>query len=144
MKTRKNISVDLDQTLIYTELPDGEWIKKGICNLQPIKEVLGYLCERSLRNYDIHLISFRGEDDREEVQSFIQKYNIPIKSITLTNGSDKTPIMLSLRSELHIDDRIDILQKAQEKNIQGLLVCGGQHENNPDASKFEIIKVKYE
>ena len=144
MKKRKNISVDFDQTLVYTELPDGQWIKKGICNLNPIKEVLGYICEKSLRNYDVHLITFRGEDDREEVESFVKKHNIPIKTITFTNGSDKTPIMLSLRSELHIDDRIDILQKAKQRGIKCLLVCGGQHDNKPEASEFEIIKVKYD
>jgi hypothetical protein len=141
---KKSVTFDFDLTLADTTTSWNGWIHMGSDGpLTPIKESIKLLFDKHREGYDIHIVSFREDKHKKEMEDFVKEYNLPIKSITCTGGKSKTPILVSLRSELHIDDDIATLINAQTKNIQCLLVDGGQHENNTSASLFEKIKVKY-
>jgi phosphoglycolate phosphatase-like HAD superfamily hydrolase len=141
--SNKTITVDFDLTLADTTTSWNGWIHMGTDGpLTPIKQVHDLVKEKSSQGYDVHIVTFREEKDKQEVIDFVKEHNLPIKSVICTAGKDKTPILQALRSELHIDDFLETIMLAELKGIKGLLVDHGQHKNNSSAELFEKIIIQ--
>lgn len=139
---KKCISVDFDETLAKTDTCWNGWIHMGAGSISPIPEVIDFVREKHSEGYEIHIVTFRPEEHRQEVVDFVKLYDLPIKEIHCTAGKDKTPTLLNIKSELHVDDFIETLVLAEQKGIKCLLVDAGQHENNSTAMLFDRIKIK--
>jgi phosphoglycolate phosphatase-like HAD superfamily hydrolase len=114
----------------------------GAGNIIPIPEVFDFVKNKHSEGYELHIVTFRNEEHRQEVVDFVKLHDLPIKDVHCTSGKDKTPKLLELNSELHVDDFVETLVLAQLKGVRGLLVDAGQHENNSTADLFERLYVK--
>jgi hypothetical protein len=139
---KKCITVDFDETLAKTNTCWNGWIHMGAGTISPIPEVIEFVRQKHNDGHEIHIVTFRSEEHRQEVIDFVKEHKLPIKEIHCTEGKDKTPFLLNIGSQLHIDDFVETLVLAQLKGIPGLLVDSGQHENNSSAKLFKCIKVK--
>jgi hypothetical protein len=61
------------------------------------------LLQLSKQGYIIYIVTSRGEVHRSGVESFVKKYNLPIKEIICTGG-DKGDTLVLLGSSIHFDD----------------------------------------
>jgi FMN phosphatase YigB (HAD superfamily) len=139
----KTITVDFDLTLADTSTSWNGWIHLGSDGpLTPIKKVHDLVRDKAAQGYEIHIVTFREEQHKQEILDFIKEYNLPIKSVICTAGKDKTPVLQALRSELHVDDFLETIMLAELKGIKGLLVDHGQHKNNSSAELFERIIIE--
>lgn len=139
---KKCITVDFDETLAKTDTCWNGWIHMGSGTLVPIPEIIELVREKHAEGHEIHIVTFRNEECKQEVLNFIKEHNLPVKEVHCTDGKDKTPTLLKLGSQLHIDDFVETLVLANAKGIECLLVDAGQHENNSTASLFECVKIK--
>ena len=139
---KKCITVDFDETLAKTDTCWNGWIHMGAGNIIPIPEVFDFVKNKHSEGYELHIVTFRSEEHRQEVVDFVKLHDLPIKDVHCTSGKDKTPKLLELNSELHVDDFVETLVLAQLKGVRGLLVDAGQHENNSTADLFERLYVK--
>ena len=139
--SKKRITVDFDETLAKTDTCWNGWIHMGAGNISPIPEVLDLVRQKHQEGYELHIVTFRSEEHRQEVVDFVKLHDLPIKDVHCTSGKDKTPKLLELNSELHIDDFVETLVLAQLKGIKGLLV-DAQHKNNSTAGLFERLHIK--
>lgn len=128
MKTFEVITVDFDFTLAE---PD----ENGI--LKPVERVVDFVKEKHKEGTKIHIVTFRHEKDRKEVEDFCEDLQIPYESIVCTASESKTPFLKELKSELHIDDDIQTLMMAHLAGIETLLVDWGQ--NNCTSRLFDKI-----
>jgi len=140
--SKKRITVDFDETLAKTDTCWNGWIHMGAGTISPIPEVLDLVKQKHSEGYELHIVTFRSEEHRQEVVDFVKLHDLPIKDVHCTSGKDKTPKLLELNSELHIDDFVETLVLAQLKGIKGLLVDAGQHKNNSSAGLFERLHIK--
>jgi hypothetical protein len=139
---RKCITIDFDETLAKTDTCWNGWMHLGAGTISPIPEVIEFVREKHSEGTEIHIVTFRSEEHRQEVIDFVKEHDLPVKEIHCTGGEDKTPILLKVGSELHVDDFVETLVLAQLKGIDCLLVDAGQHETNSTAKLFECIKIK--
>ena len=137
----KRITVDFDETLAKTETCWNGWIHMGAGAILPIPEIVNLVKQKHSEGYEVHVVTFRAEEHKKEVVDFIKQHDLPIKDVHCTSGKDKTPTLLKLNSQLHVDDFVETLVLAQLKGIRVLLVDAGQHENNSTAELFERIKI---
>ena len=140
--SKKCITVDFDETLAKTDTCWNGWIHMGAGTISPIPEVFELVRKKHREGYEIHIVTFRPEEHRKEVVDFVRMHELPIKDIHCTAGKEKTPKLLELNSELHIDDFVEALVLAQLKGIKCLLVDAGQHKNNSTADLFERLHIK--
>ena len=140
--SRKCITVDFDETLAKTDTCWNGWIHMGAGTISPIPEVIELVKKKHTEGYELHIVTFRTEEHRQEVVDFVKLHELPIKAIHCTGGKDKTPKLLELNSELHVDDFVETLVLAQLKGVKGLLVDAGQHGKNPTADLFDRLHVK--
>lgn len=125
---KKVISVDFDDTLAVTE--DGAW-HSG--NLVPVPRIIDFVKQKHSEGYEIHIVTFRDWRDKHEVESFCKAHKIPVKSIVCTEGTNKVPFLKQLKSELHIDDSVEVCTLCVMEKIDVLLVDWGQDEHNTTA-----------
>jgi hypothetical protein len=125
---KKVITVDFDDTLVVTE--DGAWYSK---NLVPIPRIIEYIKERNKEGSELHIVTFRNWQNKKEVESFCKAHQIPVKSIVCTEGTNKVPFLKQLKSDLHIDDSVEVCTLCVMANIDVLLVDWGQDEHNTTA-----------
>jgi hypothetical protein len=137
---KKVITVDWDDTLF--EDPAYKignlWAASG-SEAEPIDRVHKFIKNKHEEGYEIHVVSFRNERDKGEMVELAQLYNLPIKTFTCTEGKTKTTVLKNLRSELHIDDSVEVLVLAGQSGIKGLLVNCNQQEINSTSGLFEKI-----
>jgi acid phosphatase class B len=111
---KRVITIDFDETLA-TEMNTG-WGK----SLVPYKAVLDLIEKEYRQGSEIHIVSFRSEKDRPEMERFVRQHQLPIKSIVCTNLKSKTPYLLKLGSNLHVDDMEFALDDAKKAGIETL------------------------
>jgi acid phosphatase class B len=111
---KRVITIDFDDTLA-TEMNTG-WGK----SLVPYQAILDLINKEHRLGSEIHIVSFRSEKDRPEMEQFIRQYQLPIKSIVCTNLKSKTPYLLKLSSDLHVDDMEFALDDAKGAGIETL------------------------
>jgi hypothetical protein len=111
---KRVVTIDFDDTLA-TEMNTG-WGK----SLVPYKAVLDLIDKEHKQGSEIHIVSFRSEKDRPEMERFVRMHNLPIKSIVCTNLQSKTPYLLKLGSNLHVDDMEFALDDARKAGIETL------------------------
>lgn len=140
--SKKCITVDFDETLAKTDTCWSGWVHMGTGNIIPIPEVFEFVKNKHSEGYELHIVTFRSEEHRKEVVDFVKFHELPIKEVHCTDGKDKTPKLLELNSELHVDDFVETLVLARMKGIQCLLVDAGQHEYNSTADLFDRLYVK--
>jgi hypothetical protein len=140
--SKKCITVDFDETLAKTDTCWSGWVHMGAGTISPILEMFDFVKEKHKEGYEMHIVTFRTEEHRQEVVDFVKLHDLPIKDVHCTSGKDKTPKLLELNSELHVDDFVETLVLAQLKGIRGLLVDAGQHKNNSTAELFDRLHVK--
>jgi hypothetical protein len=127
----KVLTVDFDDTLATTTT--SGW---GGTSLQPIQRILDFVREKASSGWAVHVVTFRSEDNRQEVADFIKGYKLPIRSIHCTEGKTKTPFLKKLGSKLHIDDSVEVCVLAFMAGIECLLVDHGQDDTNEMAKLF--------
>ena len=128
-KVKKILTVDFDDTLATT-ITSG-W---GGSSLKPIPRIMNFVFDkvRSVE-WEAHIVTFRSEDDKEEVIDFIKGYKLPIKSVVCTSSKNKVPFLKKLNSKLHIDDSVEVCTLCIMAGIDVLLVDHGQEKNNTTA-----------
>ncbi|CAB5226260.1 hypothetical protein UFOVP760_39 [uncultured Caudovirales phage] len=138
------VTVDFDNTLAFESVTNTGWICVGTGRLLPIPKIHDLVREKHKEGFDIHVVSFREEKDKQEMVSFCKQHNLPIKSFTCTSSKTKTPILLKLKSMLHIDDSLSVCVAAKMANINVLFVDFGQLKDNSQkelAETLDSIKV---
>lgn len=131
---KKILTVDFDLTLADTVVTG-----LGGTSLQPIQRILDFVRKKSLEGWEVHIVSFRSEKDKQEMIDFVKGYRLPIKSITCTNSRNKTSFLKDLGSKLHIDDDVSVCTLATMAGIDCLLVDHGQGDTNSMANMFDKI-----
>jgi uncharacterized HAD superfamily protein len=126
---KKIITCDFDDTLAITG--NGAW---GGETLTPISRVINYLFDQHKKGSEIHIVTFRNWSNKEQVNDFCKGYKIPIKSIVCTEGTNKVPFLKQLKSELHIDDSVEVCTLCVMAKIDVLLVDWGQDKHNTTAT----------
>lgn len=111
---KRVVTIDFDETLA-TEMNAG-WGK----SLVPYQAVLDLINKEHKLGSEIHIVSFRPEGERAEMERFVRMHQLPIKSIICTNLKSKTPYLLKLGSNLHVDDMEFALDDAKEAGIETL------------------------
>ena len=132
--TMKVLTADFDSTLAET-VTTG-W---GGTSLQPIQRILDFVRDKAANGWAVHVVTFRSEDDRQEVTDFIKGYKLPVRSVHCTEGKNKTPFLKKLGSALHIDDSVEVCVLAFMAGIECLLVDHGQDDTNEMAKLFPKI-----
>lgn len=127
----KVLTVDFDDTLATT-ITSG-W---GGTSLQPIQRILDFVKDKASNGWAIHIVTFRSDDDRQEVVDFIKGYKLPIRSVHCTDGKNKVPTLKKLGSKLHVDDDVSVCTLATMAGIDCLLVDHGQDDTNEMAKLF--------
>lgn len=125
---KKVLTCDFDDTLAVTE--NGAW---GGETLVPIPRVINYILDKHKSGSEIHIVTFRNWQNKKEVESFCKAHKIPVKSIVCTEGTNKVPFLKQLKSELHIDDSVEVCTLCIMAEIDVLLVDWGQDEHNTTA-----------
>jgi hypothetical protein len=131
---KKILTVDFDLTLADTVVTG--W---GGSSLQPIQRILDFVQKKAKEGWEAHIVSFRSEDDKQEMVDFVKGYKLPITSITCTSSKNKTPFLKKLGSKLHIDDDVSTCTLATMAGIDCLLVDHGQGDTNSMANLFDKI-----
>lgn len=111
---KRVVTIDFDETLA-TEMNTG-WGK----SLVPYQAILDLINKEHKRGSEIHIVSFRSEKERPEMERFIRMHRLPVKSIICTNLKSKTPYLLKLGSNLHVDDIKFVLDDAKAQGIETL------------------------
>jgi hypothetical protein len=130
----KVLTVDFDDTLATTTT--SGW---GGTSLQPIQRILDFVREKASSGWAVHVVTFRSEDDKQEVTDFIKGYKLPVYFVHCTDGKNKTPFLKKLGSKLHIDDSVEVCVLAFMAGIECLLVDHGQDDTNEMAKLFPKI-----
>jgi len=125
---KKIITCDFDDTLAVTE--GGAW---NGSNLVPVPRVIKHLKDHHQNGAEIHIVTFRNWQNKREVESFCKAHQIPVKSIVCTEGTNKVPFLKQLKSDLHIDDSVEVCTLCIMAKIDVLLVDWGQDEHNTTA-----------
>ena len=131
----KILTIDFDETLA-TAAQDailGEYA------LFPIKRVIDFVKEKHKEGWELHIVTFRHTQYKQEVIDFCEEYQIPISSIVCTCSNEKTPTLLELKSDLHIDDHVETLVLAKQTGIDTLMVDWNQEKYNITAKYFDKI-----
>ena len=132
---KKVMTVDFDDTLAAT-ITSG-W---GGTSLKPIPRVMNFVFDKVRSGeWEAHIVSFRSDNDKQEIIDFVKGYKLPIKSVTCTNSKNKTPFLKSLNSSLHIDDDVSVCTLAFMAGIECLLVDHGQGDTNSMVNLFPKI-----
>jgi hypothetical protein len=136
----KVITVDFDDTLFIDPvvMAFSLWVPEGVDTL-PIVKVHDFVKEKAKEGCEIHVVSFRMEKHKQEMIDLCKLYELPIKTFTCTEGKAKTSVLKALRSDLHIDDNVEVLVLAGQAGIEGLLVDYGQEDTNSTAKLFKKI-----
>ena len=124
----KVTTCDFDDTLAVTQ--NGAWCGE---TLVPVLRVIDFIKQKHKEGHEIHIVTFRNWQNKKEVESFCKAHQIPVKSIVCTEGTNKVPFLKQLKSELHIDDSVEVCTLCVMANIDVLLVDWGQDEHNTTA-----------
>jgi len=140
IEVKKVITVDWDDTLFEDPayMSYGLWIPAAT-GAQPIERIHDYIKKKSDEGFEIHVVSFREEKDKQEMIDLAGLYNLPIKTFICTSGKSKTSFLKKLGSQLHIDDNVEVLVLAKQADIDGLLVDHNQQDINCTATLFDKI-----
>ena len=111
---KRVVTIDFDDTL--ATYVDTGWGK----SLVPYQAVLDLINKEHRQGSEIYIVTARPEGEKSEIEQFVRRYNLPIKSIICTNLKDKTPYLLKLGSNLHVDDMEHNLSSAEAAGIETL------------------------
>jgi len=142
---RPILTVDFDNCLAFESVQNTGWIVLGTGALKPIKAIHDLVREKHREGFDIHIVTFRKDEDIPEVKAFVREHNLPIKEIHNTSSKSKTPVLKRLNSVLHIDDSLSVCVGAFSEGIECIFVdCGIKMDESQRelASHFDTIKVE--
>jgi uncharacterized HAD superfamily protein len=125
---KKIITVDFDETLATSE--QGAWHASV---LYPVERIIDFVKTEHQNGAELNIVTFRNWESKLEIENFCKKYKIPIKHIVCTEGKNKIPFIQRLRSDLHIDDSVEVCTLCIMANIEVLLVDWGQEKFNTTA-----------
>ena len=140
MSTKPVITFDFDSTLCDSDpIQTGwGWASSGTC--KPIARVCNLVYQKAKDGHEIHIVTFRHKDSsKDEIEDFVERWKLPVKSVVYTGGATKVPFLKKLRSILHVDDDVETCLLASLAGIDVLLVDDGQHEKNSTAKLFKKI-----
>lgn len=136
----KVITVDFDETLFHTNPIQVGWGWVSSGTMEPLQRVHDFVHKKHKEGYDIYVVTFRSKDTSgTEVEDLIAKHDLPIKGVVYTACKTKTPFLKKLKSELHVDDDVEVCLLASLADIKVLLVDHGQAEKNTTAKLFPTI-----
>jgi uncharacterized HAD superfamily protein len=130
----KVITVDFDDTLAVTT--STAW---GGTRLMAVERVVDFVKSKISEGFEVHIVTFRNHDNKQEVIDFCKGYDINIKSVVCTEGKTKTEFIKQLNSSLHIDDHIETCTLLTMAGIEVLLVDWEQEDTNLMAQFFNKI-----
>jgi 3'-phosphoadenosine 5'-phosphosulfate sulfotransferase (PAPS reductase)/FAD synthetase len=139
------ITVDFDNCLAFESVTNTGWICIGTGVLKPIEPVIAYVKRKYAKGFELHIVSFRKEEDKQEMITFCKEQKIPIESFTCTDSKSKTPFLKALNSTLHIDDSLSVCMGAKMEGINVLFVDCGQlfdESQKEMARSLDSIKVE--
>mgnify|MGYP002654741451 CR=1 FL=1 len=120
------ITVDFDNCLAFESVQNTGWIVMGTGILKPIEPVIAYVKRKYAKGFELHVVSFREEKDKQEMIDFCKQQKLDIASFTCTGSKSKTPFLKALKSTLHIDDSLSVCLGAEAVGIGTLFVDFGQ------------------
>jgi len=132
----KIITVDFDLTLAEPVGFSG-WVDDYY--LKPVARVINFVMKKHKEGCVCHVVSYRYEKDREEMEDFITRWKIPIKQIFCTGSTSKVPVVKKLNSSLHIDDDIATCVVLAQAGIDVLLVDWEFNRRNSTSKLFDKI-----
>jgi hypothetical protein len=141
---RPTLTVDFDNVLAFESVQNTGWIVLGTGVLKPIKAIHDLVRQKHREGFDIHVVTFRKDEDLPEVMAFVREHNLPIKEIHNTSSKSKTPVLKRLNSILHIDDSLSVVIAAEVVGIKTLFVDFGQLKDESQkelASQLNTIKI---
>jgi hypothetical protein len=137
---KKILTVDFDETLFNTNPVQTGWLWVSTGTMEPIQRVHDFVLSKAKEGWDVHVVTFRDKGTSgTEVEDLISKHKLPVKSIVYTSAKTKTPFLKKLKSNLHIDDSIEVCTLASLAGIDCLLVDHGQEYENETAKLFTKI-----
>jgi len=139
---QKCISIDFDDTLfsLSEEKVGMLWAASNV--LVPIQKVHDLVFEKHKEGFVIDIVTAREKWDIEEVERYVEAYELPIRKIHHTGGKfPKSTILKKIESMLHVDDMVNVVVDCKMNGIPVLLVDDGRHRNNSTAKEFQRIFV---
>ena len=81
----------------------------------------------SLREYadighEVIVISSGFDDELEDMWDFVNKYELPISDIKVTNGERKGDTIAASNSFMHFDDDFNEIDSLEQSDTRGVLV----------------------
>ena len=128
------MTVDFDDTLAVTT--STAW---GGTRLMAVERIVDFVKSKISEGFEVHIVTFRSEKDKQEIIDFCKGYGIKVKHIVCTAGKNKTEFVKILKSSLHIDDHVETCTLLTMAGIEVLLVDWGQDEHNTTAKFFNKI-----
>lgn len=101
------ISFDFDSTMTkpYFDSENGTWeAGNPRNNMHYHSDNIELLKKYAAQGYKIYIVTSRKIKDIPEVETFIQKLNLPVERVIGTDGKNKGPILQDLGVILHHDD----------------------------------------
>jgi len=139
------ITIDFDCCLAFESVQNTGWIVMGTGVLKPIEPVIAYVKRKYAKGFELHIVSFREEKDKQEMIDFCKQQKLDIASFTCTSSKSKTPFLKALKSTLHIDDSLSVCLGAEAAGIRTLFVDFGQLKDDSQkelASSLGTIRVQ--
>lgn len=129
----KSITIDFDNTLnLY---PYKQDTKERLS--RPNKRLIRLIRQWAIDGYKLHIVTFRSENEKQEIEDFIKKHDLPIDSIVCTDSKPKIDYLKKLDSKLHVDDNFETTADAIMNNIDTMLPPLDE-ENVFKEEKFDI------
>ena len=107
---KKTITVDFHNTLCFYDAIEDYYDNKNL---------VSYLNKLSKNNYDIIIVTAGNKSQHgKDINDFIKRNSLNIKSIYYTNGQMKGKLLKKLNSLLHIDNDLEQLKSCKDNDIK--------------------------
>lgn len=107
---KKTITVDFHDTLCFYDAIEDYYDNKHLVKI---------LNKLSKNNYDIIIVTAGNKAQHgKDINDFIKRNNLDIKTIYYTNGQMKGKLLKKLNSLLHIDNDLEQLKSCEDSGIK--------------------------
>lgn len=120
-------SFDFDGTLCCFDQKNNSLMIKNdeMCNLlKKLKKQGKKVIITSFRDpiKENHIYQKTALNPRFLIQDFLEKFNINVDSVVLTNHTSKLPFLINNFVDVHYDDDVAVIAELIFSNIKGILV----------------------
>ena len=126
------VSFDFDNTIAmsYWDNENNDYVRDvdGSAFQTPNEEIVNKIKEYKSKGYRVIVVTSRYDKWREDTESQLKEWGIPIDKVYFTNGAWKANGLKQLGVEVHYDDDWEELRRLKYKGIKGIKV---RNENLP-------------